>query len=140
MKIIYNILYSIFIVISKKDLIFKGLYIKYFSNNEENFQLFSLINLFQCKNQWMKITYNLLEWILKKILKIRDYVILNVSYLLKIFIKVKRYIYFVLLKMHYCVIMRMNEKSYLTIIKKDRDLKKDWKISGCKSNLCSTFL
>lgn len=140
MKIIYNILYSIFIVISKKDLIFKGLYIKYFSNNEENFQLFSLINLFQCKNQWMKITYNLLEWILKKILKIRDYVILNVSYLLKIFIKVKRYIYFVLLKMHYCVIMRMNEESYLTIIKKDRDLKKDWKISGCKSNLCSTFL
>lgn len=129
MKIIYNILYSIFIVISKKDLIFKGLYIKYFSNNEENFQLFSLINLFQCKNQWMKITYNLLEWILKKILKIRDYVILNVSYLLKIFIKVKRYIYFVLLKMHYCVIMRMNEESYLTIIKKDRDLKKDWKIS-----------
>lgn len=89
MKIIYNILYSIFIVISKKDLIFKGLYIKYFSNNEENFQLFSLINLFQCKNQWMKITYNLLEWILKKILKIRDYVILNVSYLLKTFIKMK---------------------------------------------------
>lgn len=42
--------------------------------------------------------------------------------------------------MHYCVIMRMNEESYLTIIKKDRDLKKDWKISGCKSNLCSTFL
>lgn len=77
---------------------------------------------------------------IEKILKIRDYVILNVSYLLKIFIKVKRYIYFVLLKMHYCVIMRMNEESYLTIIKKDRDLKKDWKISGCKSNLCSTFL
>lgn len=61
---------------------------------------------------------------IKKILKIRNYVILNVSYLLKILIKVKYYIYFVLLKMHYCVIMRMNEESYLTIIKKDRVSKK----------------
>lgn len=68
----------------------------------------------------MKITYNLLEWILKKISKIRDYVILNVSHLLKTFIKVKYNIYFALLKMHYCVIMRMNEESYLAIIKKDR--------------------
>lgn len=72
----------------------------------------------------MKITYNLLEWILKKISKIRDYVILNVSHLLKTFIKVKYNIYFALLKMHYCVIMRMNEESYLAIIKKDRVSKK----------------
>lgn len=41
--------------------------------------------------------------------------------------------------MHYCVIMRMNEESYLTIIKKDRVSKKIGKY-GCKSNLCSTFL